>query len=338
MRYIIDEIVNTLHAGGAFVLATVVRSEGSSPRGPGASMLVTADGAQFGTIGGGAVEYAAKRHAVQLYRTKRSETRLYRLNANEIADLGMVCGGRVFVLFAYYAPDAQTTALFERLQSARRAGETAYLVRRLSGGAVQETGVLDAGGLQFAPGIDGALVQGGLSGRVCILEAGDGNGQLLVEPVANNAHVYIFGGGHVSQKLVPVLAYVDFRVTVCEDRKEFADPALFPAAEGTLLHPFDNILRQISVTENDYLVVMTRGHQADYEILRQALKTRATYIGCIGSRHKVAVTRKRLLEEGFSEADFLRVHTPVGLPILAETPEEIAVSIVAQLIEHRAKR
>lgn len=339
MRYIIDAVEKTVDSGKPFVLATIVKSEGSSPRGVGASLIVDADGTQFGTIGGGAVEYEAVRHAGEILLSKRSETQLYRLRPNEIADLGMICGGQVSVLFQYFAADATTSALFGRLCAHRRAGKSAWLVRSIAAGAVTDTGVWDEEGLHDAGGMTDASLETACGARAQILETEDGGAeQILVEPVASGARVCIFGGGHVSQKLVPVLSYVDFRCTVCDDRAEFAKPALFPAAERVVCHTFSDAVEQLAVSREDYVVIMTRGHQADYEVLRQALQTPATYIGCIGSRSKIAITRKRLLEEGFSDADFSRVHTPIGLPILAETPEEIAVSVAAEMIAHRAKR
>ena len=103
------------------------------------------------------------------------------------------------------------------------------------------------------------------------------------------------------------------------------------------LNNFRRIFDKVSLTADDYAVVMTPGHQADYEILEQVLRTPATYIGCIGSRKKVALTRERLAAAGFSQQDIDRVHAPIGLPILAETPEELAISVAAEMIRHRAE-
>ena len=108
-------------------------------------------------------------------------------------------------------------------------------------------------------------------------------------------------------------------------------------ALGTVGGDFRRIFDKVSLTADDYAVVMTPGHQADYEILEQVLRTLATYIGCIGSRKKVALTRERLAAAGFSQQDIDRVHAPIGLPILAETPEEIAISVAAEMIRHRAE-
>lgn len=149
---------------------------------------------------------------------------------------------------------------------------------------------------------------------------------------------YIFGGGHVSQALVPVISKVNFKSVVYEDRERFADLSLFPGADAAILGSFMNITERVEITEDDYIVIVTRGHQADYEVLEQSLRTPATYIGMIGSRHKFELTRKRLKEAGFNDDDIARIHNPIGLPILAETPDEIAVSITAELIRHRAER
>lgn len=148
--------------------------------------------------------------------------------------------------------------------------------------------------------------------------------------------VYIFGGGHVSQALVPAIAAVGFRPVVYDDRPEFADPALFPQAEGTLCGSFEALSGQVKVTPDDYVVIMTRGHQADYEVLTQTLRSGAKYLGCIGSKKKLALCRDRLLAAGFTAEEYARVHAPIGLAIGAETPEEIAVSVTAELIAVRA--
>ena len=150
--------------------------------------------------------------------------------------------------------------------------------------------------------------------------------------------VYVFGGGHVAQELVPVISHVGFRVVVYEDRENFARPELFQGVHHTILGSFERISEHITIHENDYAVIMTRGHQSDYEVLRQVLRTQAAYIGVIGSRQKIAATTKRLLEDGISEQDIARLHTPIGLPIKGETPAEIAISIAAEMILFRAER
>lgn len=154
--------------------------------------------------------------------------------------------------------------------------------------------------------------------------------------LAGKSTVYVFGGGHVSQAAVPVLASVGFRCVVADDRPEFADEALFPDAVEVHCIDFKHIEEKIRITERDYVVVMTRGHEHDYEVQAHALGRKPCYLGVMGSRHKIAFVTKRLLEDGFSLEEIQGCHMPIGLDIKAETPEEIAVSIAAELIAWRA--
>lgn len=148
--------------------------------------------------------------------------------------------------------------------------------------------------------------------------------------------VYIFGGGHVSQALVPALAAVEFRCVVLEERPEFCRPELFPGAEETRLIDYARLAGELELTEEDWAVIMTRGHRDDLLIQAQVMKTPVRYIGVIGSRQKTEAVTARLKEMGFTARDFKRVFAPIGLPIRSETPAEIAVSVAAQLILERA--
>ncbi len=146
--------------------------------------------------------------------------------------------------------------------------------------------------------------------------------------------VYIFGGGHVAQQLVPILTRCDFSCVVVEDRSDFADPALFEYKAKTVVLPMEE-LEQFAktITEQDFVCVMTRGHQNDYEVQRAMLHSPARYIGVIGSRKKTAAVRERLKNDGFTDEDLDRITAPIGIPIGSETPAEIAVSVAAQLIK-----
>ena len=163
----------------------------------------------------------------------------------------------------------------------------------------------------------------------------DGPSRLFVEPVLRAGHAYVFGGGHIAQELVPLLNRLDFSPIVFDDRADFASKALFPDAARVILGDFRAVSSYAAIRPADYVVIMTRGHRYDHELLTQVLRTDAAYIGLIGSRSKIAHTKSLLFQEGFTEADFARVHTPVGLPIHAETPPEIAVSIAAEMILKR---
>ena len=159
-----------------------------------------------------------------------------------------------------------------------------------------------------------------------------------VEPLVQAGVVYLFGGGHVGKALCPVLTQVGFRVVLYDDRPQAALPEQFPQAVRIVLGDYRHIFDHITITDRDYVVIMTPGHQSDFELLAQVLTTPAAYVGCIGSKHKVAATREKLAALDFSEADMDRVHSPIGLPIGGETPEEIAISIAAEMIAHRSGR
>ena len=242
---------------------------------------------------------------------------------DDAASLGMVCGGDVTVHFQYLDPaDTAAVAALRRLVELSGGGQGLWLLRRLAGERVTETRVLTEG---EAPELaaylkDATLFQDGI----------------LTIPVSRPGTVWLFGGGHVSQALAAVLAPLDFRVAVYDDRPEFTGEDRFPLAVQRVAAPFGELREHVPLGPDDYLVIMTRGHQADFEVLRETLRAPVRYLGCIGSRRKLALCRDRLLAEGFTEAEYARLHAPIGLAIGAETPEEIAVSIAAELIAVRA--
>jgi len=159
----------------------------------------------------------------------------------------------------------------------------------------------------------------------------------VIDPLPKSGTVVLIGGGHVSKEVAKLAAYVDFEVVVCDDRREFSNRERFPMARAThVIKDFKDLFQIMGQGEDYYLLIVTRGHSYDRDALAQALRTPARYIGMIGSRSKRDITYSRLREQNFSDADFARVHCPVGISIGSETPEEIAVSILAELIAARA--
>jgi len=163
--------------------------------------------------------------------------------------------------------------------------------------------------------------------------------KLRIDAINAPGKVYIFGCGHVSRELEPVLSHVGFRCVVMDDREEFAQRELFPTAEEVKLVDFGNIEEVVSIGETDYVCVMTRGHSFDTQILAQVLKYSPRYVGVIGSRTKAAACRRSLLEDyGVPREQVDRIISPIGLDLGGRTPEEIAISIAAQMIQVRAGR
>ena len=165
-----------------------------------------------------------------------------------------------------------------------------------------------------------------------------GNRRFLVEPLRNSGTVYIFGAGHVSQKIAPLSETVGFKTVVLDDRAEYANHERFPSSSEIILLESLDRLPELAIDEDGYIVIVTRGHLHDRTILSAALKTKAGYIGMIGSRRKRDKIFEVLAGEGFGKQDFDRVYSPIGTDIGAETPEELAVSIVGELIKVRAEK
>lgn len=165
-------------------------------------------------------------------------------------------------------------------------------------------------------------------------------GRIFVEVLEKNPHLVILGGGHVSCPVARIAKMLGFHVTVMDDREEFLTKERFPDADERILGSFHELGEKIPVYENAYYVVVTRGHQGDALCARQILRRPYTYFGMIGSRTKVKLTREMLLSEGFEERQLDSIHAPIGLPIGGETPEEIAVSIMAEIVQikNRFKR
>ena len=157
-----------------------------------------------------------------------------------------------------------------------------------------------------------------------------------MEPLTRRGTVYVFGAGHVGLELAWLLDRTGFRTAVLDDRAEAMDAAKFPPSVQLLPTDFANV--SLPLAAADCVVIMTAGHRGDLAVLEQVLRTPAGYIGCIGSKKKAAAVRKMLKENSFTDAEILRIHSPIGLPIGGETPAEIAVSIAAELIACRSGR
>ncbi|MCX5907838.1 MAG: XdhC/CoxI family protein [Deltaproteobacteria bacterium] len=158
---------------------------------------------------------------------------------------------------------------------------------------------------------------------------------VYVEPILPNSKIFIFGGGHISFFLARMGAMVGLPVAVVDDRAEFANRERFPEAEEVIAEEYSSAIRKLSVNKASDLVIVTRGHAYDQEVLEWALGTEARYIGMIGSRKKIQTVYGNLEQKGIPAEKLKRVHAPIGLDIGALTPEEIAVSILAEIIKVR---
>jgi xanthine dehydrogenase accessory factor len=345
MDPIVKAANDLLAQGRGFVLATIILQQGSAPRTSGTRMLITPEQEIFGTIGGGLLEGRAMQAAAQMDAGRSAQIMTFDLTNHDAAKMEMICGGRVQVLLDYIPATDENRTLFDGWQVALSQGRRAMLVSIVSGDDAHiekiEHALIDdrqplPGDLALPAGVREKLaaVLPGAS-HVQVLR-GEG-GLVVVDPGQMAPTLYIFGGGHVARPTAHLAALTGFAVVVLDDREEFADPARFPeAAAVRVISSYDKAFEGLVVGKNSYVIIVTRGHLHDKVVLAQALKTPAAYIGMIGSRRKRDTIYQTLLAEGFTEADIARVNSPIGLTIGADTPEEIGVSIAAELIAVRA--
>ena len=328
MKTVLQRVSTALNAGESVVLCTIMKTAGSTPRNPGAKMAVFSDGSFVGTVGGGRVEYEALEQAKTVLTSGTSSVGTFCVCS------GTERAGQVTVYFQILqGSSADHRARIAAMLECLEASEDSWDVTEIRRDAVWQCGVFsEDSGLRFLTDVDLDALRPWMTSRAALVE---GKPSYLIEPLGRAGCLYILGGGHVSQALVPVLAGVGFRVVVLENRREFADQALFPTADQVVLTDF-SCLQRMELSRQDGILIMTRGQKDDYGILRMALATDAGYVGVLGSRRKAQLTLKQLRTDGVPEKVVRRLHSPVGLPIGAETPEEIAIIVAAELIAHRA--
>lgn len=342
MKSLYREAAELCRAKIPFACASIISQDGSTPRSTGSKMLITADGIAA-TIGGGGMEGSVIKTARErVLKDCRPTVLFYDMSASEAAASDFICGGRCEVLIFY--GEEKFLPVFEAADEALNSGVPAWLCYVMDSREGTETP------FSLCININSEKLVGEFEG-----EAGFPR-ELLLSPLRTSVHgdfvdgvrfiadavgsapmLYIFGGGHVSRETARIAAGVGFNVTVIDDREEYANRERFPDCR-CIVADFEN-MPDIPVDENSYLVIMTRGHSFDREVLKWALKKDARYVGMIGSKSKRDTTYKKLEQEGYSMEKMLAVRCPIGLTIGAETPAEIAVSIMAEIIaERRMKR
>lgn len=336
------EIPTYLEKAQSLVLARIIRQLGSAPRGVGTRCLVLQDGSVVGTIGGGMLEHLVCQAAKEALA--RGETRIihFRLQGEDIAKTDMLCGGIVDVYLEPLDPqDPECRMLFSKVQAARQSRQGGVLVTRVvDGNEPSGPGArLFLSREEIPQGLPvelKAVWEHLPKSRPALIEK-EGQVPVFWEPLVPSEVLYLFGAGHISTFVAPLASMVGFAVVVIDDREEFANRDRFPSAEEILVLSPQEAVNRIRLDSGSYVAVITRGHIHDAAVLRGVIKGQAAYIGMIGSRRKRAVVYRALTEEGVPMEALERVHCPIGLDIGAETPEEIAVSIVAELVQVRAR-
>ena len=317
-----------LAARGPVALCTVMQVKGSAPRHAGSWMLAGPEGLVAGSVGGGKGEakvLAACRDALADGKPRVLEVEM---QGTEAEGQDMVCGGTSRVLVEPVA----SVAAFEAARDLLLRGERALLARKFATG---ESAVMDGSGrwVPAAPqGVDPEAARRALEhGKPDFApEAG-----FFYDPLLPPEKLLILGGGHVGRAIASLAPALGFAVTVADDREEFLRPERFPAGVATLCGPYAEVVARFPFDAATYVVIVTRGHLADLESLRAVLAKGWRYAGLIGSRRKVRLLTEQVLADGFDRAKVESVHTPIGLDIGAETPEELAVAIVGELVAVR---
>ena len=221
--------------------------------------------------------------------------------------------------------------VYEEILNRLAAGEAVSLETRLEGKAGEICSQMSRSLGEIVPGLDA-------KGRRCAHVTAErvGEGLTVREPMQPQERLLVLGGGHIALHVVEFAAKCGFAVTVADDRPDFANRQRFPLAEQVICDSFENAIRQVKLTPYDYVVIITRGHRHDADCLRVILPgTQPAYLGLIGSRRRVRGLMEMLANEGYSTENMARICTPIGLNIGAVTPQEIAVSILAELVAYK---
>jgi xanthine dehydrogenase accessory factor len=330
---LLNECARLAAGGGVGALASVVRRRGSLPMSATAKLLVTADGARFGTIGGGCLEAEVMEHALDVCERRLPVCTEHSLNAELAGDYGLTCGGTAEVFIEPIVPSALLAELYAETAAVVARGERAVMVtaRNWPDGSPQK--LLRTASREF--GLSGdARLRAELDTFDPLREVPLMGDDYVVEALVGAPRVVVFGAGHVGARICEAAAFAGFRVTIIDDRAEFADAQRLPRAEQVLVCDFGDV-RAAAVAPTDYVVICTRGHQHDALIAAQVAPVMPRFIGMLGSRRKGALTAKALRGWDVPEAAIARIVCPVGLDVGADTPAEIAVSVVGQLIQVR---
>ena len=338
------EAVRLLECGERFSLATLVDAHGSTPQRVGARLLVRADGTTVGTLGGGCIEAEVWERAKQAMASGKPELLDFTLNEDIAVDYGLACGGteRIFIDPTFAPADA---ALARALAGAASGERRAVVITVIAGNeataaarrvAVFEDGTVagDAGAVQ-AEAVEVArrlIAAPRPKPAVVSLSAGV---EAFADVFAEPPEVVIIGAGHVGLAVANVAHLLGYRMTVIDDRVDFANSTRFPNASDVIAADVEEAIDGHAMTRNSAVVIVTRGHKYDYQAVAAAARSNAGYIGLMGSRRKVTLIFRQLIADGVPPDRLRDIHAPIGLDIGAISPEEIAVSIMAEITMHR---
>lgn len=338
---IYEEGLNILKDNKSFVLASIINSTGSTPRSKGTQMIIKEDGSIFGTVGGGKMEASCIENSLKAIQEKKSFIYEFNLSNKDAYKSEMVCGGNGELLINYIdSKDNNNLLVFQKAAEIVKNHKKGWVVTILSD-EKKEFLFLDDEHNMIGEYTGSQLMKEKLlngAERISIHSDAIDNERYIVQKVHSMGKAFIFGAGHVSKETAKILDLIEFETIVLDDREEFANEERFPNSRVEVLESLTEI-GDLGVDDDSYILIITRGHIFDYDVLKWALKTNAYYIGMIGSQTKINMTYEKLRKDGFTDEDFKRVCAPIGIKIPgAKTPGEIAVSIAGQLITKRSEK
>ena len=353
MTSIYQRIADLAAAERRFAVATVVRTQGSTPQVIGAKLIVTDNEQErpSGTLGGGCVEADAILACRDILSGGARTLRGYSLAEDLAWNTGLVCGGTMWIL-AEPGDDAVRVGgrdlapdLARAIVSGPPLAISTLLERRgrdlaFAGRVVVDSAGSVAGSLGHDERDRTAALESSRQlphGTARLVALGDTH-DLLIEPVTGKPRIVVCGGGHVAQAIARQALLLDFDVTILEDRPEFADPSRFGGAARVLGGHIPDTLASIDHGWGSFIVVATRGHKLDGDCVLAAVNTNARYIGLLGSRRKAVLIAEMLREHGVNDERIASIRTPVGLELGGRTPAEIALSVLAQITKERYLR
>ncbi len=368
MKELFKEAIELMESGRDFVYTAVINKDGSAPSDVGARMIVLEDSI-VGTIGGGGVEADVISFARdRVFKEKNCFVRGYDLSKDGVLLSEYICGGSTRILIRFVdAGDEETALFFKKAYEAVNEDKRAWIIYSIfrgrhddgpPGSAMESWEALsslaitveDEGLFGRFEGTDEVKREMALNPLRLSLHAepsqpaatndhasslqGAAQPSYVIDRLGTCGTMYIMGGGHVSLEVAELAKKLDFNVTVTDDRKEYANPDRFPGCRTIVVDSYEDI-PDLKVGSNTYILIITRGHMGDFEALKWALARDPFYVGMIGSKKKREILYDKLRALGVSEEKIASVHSPIGLPIGAKTPAEIAVSIMAEIIKCR---
>jgi xanthine dehydrogenase accessory factor len=347
MKNIYGQILNKYSGGSSLVLATVIRTQGSTPQKPGSSALFGKSGLISGTVGGGILEGKVQGIALKAIKARESGIYDFFLDKDITEKEEAICGGQISILID--ARPQNHIKVFNQMNESLANRTPGVLITQVDTGTNKQvlirrywlteydkTSIPEQLMQKIEPEVHSLLAkQASEAYRELEYKIPDQQSSVLcfLETVFPPCQLIIAGAGHIGKALAHLGQLLDFEVTVVDDRPDFANSKNIPDADYLVVEEIGKAMQRLKKSQDTYIVIVTRGHKDDAEALKPCISSGAAYVGMIGSKSKIARMKAEFIKKRWATEDqWNEVYAPVGLDIKSKSVEEIAVSIAAQLI------